>query len=187
MPEFTTVVTVWHGVSVDLGFGYYVLALLLMIGMSNSTNLADGLDGLAGGLSILTALGLSWTVYTLKPGYERTAPLWLRLSLGPVWAFCGSMPIQPRVFMGDTGSLALGSSFAALAIVGKQEVLLLILGLVFLMETISVMIQVSSLQSHGRQARTGGGFSEMTPIAPPFREGPDGPKRRSSPASGFSA
>jgi phospho-N-acetylmuramoyl-pentapeptide-transferase len=162
MPEFTTVITVWRGVSVDLGYGYYVLALLLMVGMSNSTNLADGLDGLAGGLSILTALGLSWTVYTLKPGYEGL-PLFGYVVAGACLGFLWFNAYPAKVFMGDTGSLALGSSFAALAIVGKQEILLLVFGLVFLMETISVMIQVSVFKATGGKPN-GRRVFKMTPI-----------------------
>ena len=162
VPDFTTVITIWRGVPVDLGYGYYVLAVLLMVGLSNSTNLTDGLDGLAGGLAILTALGLSFTVYTFKPGYE-TLPIFGYAVAGACLGFLWYNAHPAKVFMGDTGSLALGSSFAAMAIIGKQEVLLLIFGFVFLMETISVMIQVGVFKSTGGRPN-GRRVFKMTPL-----------------------
>ncbi len=161
-PDFTTVITVWRGVPVDLGVGYYVLAGLLMVGMSNATNLTDGLDGLAGGLAILTALGLAFTVYTFKPGYE-TLPVFGYAVAGACLGFLWYNAHPAKVFMGDTGSLALGSSFAALALVGKQEVLLLIFGLVFLLETVSVMIQVGVFKATGGRPH-GRRVFKMTPL-----------------------
>lgn len=158
VPDLTTIVTVWQGVTVDLGFGYYVLVLLLMVGLSNATNLTDGLDGLLGGLAILAALGLSMTVYTIKPGYELL-PVFGCAIAGACLGFLWYNGYPARVFMGDTGSLALGSSFAALAIVGKQEILLLIFSLVFLLEMFSVMIQVSFFK-----ATKGRRVFKMTPI-----------------------
>ncbi len=141
-PYHTTVLTVWRGVTIDLGPGYYVLAVLLLIGMSNATNLTDGLDGLAGGLAVLTALGLAWTVYTYDTG-DELLPRFGYAVAGACLGFLWYNTYPAKVFMGDTGSLALGSSFAAMAIIGKQEVLLLIFALVFVLETVSVMIQVT--------------------------------------------
>lgn len=161
--DFTTEVAVWHGVTVDLGFGYYPLVAILMIGLSNATNLTDGLDGLAGGLAILTALGLAWTVYTFAPGYEQL-PLFAYALVGACLGFLWYNAHPAKVFMGDTGSLALGSSFTALAVVGKQEILLLILSLVFILEMLSVMLQVSVFKATKGPNGTGRRVFKMTPL-----------------------
>ena len=137
-PESTTQVFFWGTHYLDFGFFYYPLALLLMIGMSNAANLADGLDGLAGGLSIFTLLGLGLTTHLNWPQLPPLAFALAGACLGFLWY--NAHPA--KVFMGDTGSLALGSSFAALAILGKQEVLLLLFAIVFLMEVGSVSLQV---------------------------------------------
>ena len=103
---------------------------------------------MAGGLAILTALGLAWSVYTFKPEYDLL-PRFGYAVAGACLGFLWYNAHPARVFMGDTGSLALGSSFAAMAIIGKQEVLLLIFALVFLMEVGSVMIQVPYFKMTG--------------------------------------
>ena len=132
-------------------------------------NLTDGLDGLAGGLSILTALGLAWTVYQM--GDLATLPLFGYALAGACLGFLWFNAHPAKVFMGDTGSLALGSSFAAMGIMGKQEVLLLVFCAVFLMEMFSVMIQVAFFKATG--GKTGGGrrVFRMTPIHHHFELG----------------
>lgn len=137
-PNFTTVVTFGRGVSLDFGLAYYVLVALLMVGLSNATNLTDGLDGLLGGLTIFAALGLAFTVY---PAFDAL-PLFGYALTGACLGFLWFNAHPAKIFMGDTGSLAIGGGLTALAVVGKQEILLLILGVVFLMEIASVMIQV---------------------------------------------
>lgn len=154
-PEFTTRVFFWGPHYVDFGLLYYVLAFFLMIGMSNAANLADGLDGLAGGLSVFTLLGLGLTAHYTVPQLPPVAFALAGACLGFLWY--NAHPA--KVFMGDTGSLALGASFAALAILGKQEVLLLLLAVVFLLETGSVMIQVAVFK-----ATKGRRVFKMTPI-----------------------
>jgi len=143
----------------DLGTVYYPLALVLMIGLSNAANLTDGLDGLAGGLSIFTLLGLSLTASLLAPQLPLVGFALAGACLGFLWY--NAHPA--RVFMGDTGSLALGSSFAAIALVGKQEILVLLFALVFLIETLSVMIQVSVFKATGGKPN-GRRVFKMTPI-----------------------
>ena len=158
-PDFTTQVWFWRTQHLDLGYFYYPLALLLMIGMSNAANLTDGLDGLAGGLAIFTYLGLALT----GVGNFPQLPLLGFTLAGACLGFLWYNAHPAKVFMGDTGSLALGSSFAALAILGKQEVLLLVFALVFLMEIGSVMIQVSVFQATGGKP-DGRRVFKMTPI-----------------------
>lgn len=158
-PDFTTEVWFWRGVHLDFGYAYYALAFFLLIGMSNAANLTDGLDGLAGGLSIFTLLGLALTAY---PPFSQLPEFGFTLA-GACLGFLWYNAHPAKVFMGDTGSLALGSSFAALALIGKQEVLLLLLAVVFLMETFSVMIQVAVFKSTGGKPN-GRRVFKMTPI-----------------------
>ncbi len=93
------------------------LAFLLMIGLSNAANLTDGLDGLAGGLAIFTYLGLALTTHLNFP----QVPLFGFALAGACLGFLWYNAHPAKVFMGDTGSLALGSSFAAMGVIGKQE------------------------------------------------------------------
>ena len=158
-PDFTTQVWLWHGVHLDFGYAYYALAFLLLIGMSNAANLTDGLDGLAGGLSIFTLLGLGLTAY---PPFSQL-PVFSFTLAGACLGFLWYNAHPAKVFMGDTGSLALGASFAALALIGKQEVLLLLFAIVFLMETVSVMIQVAVFKATGGKPN-GKRVFKMTPI-----------------------
>lgn len=159
-PNFTTQIWLWRDQHCDLGWFYYPLAFLLMIGLSNSANLTDGLDGLAGGLSIFTLLGLSLTMHLNFP----QLPLFGFALAGACLGFLWFNAHPAKVFMGDTGSLALGSSFAAMAIIGKQEILVLLYALVFILETVSVLIQVSVFQSTGGKRNGGRRVFLMTPI-----------------------
>ena len=157
--DFTTQVWFWHSQHLDLGYAYYVLAFFLLIGMSNAANLTDGLDGLAGGLSIFTLIGLALTTH---PNFGQL-PVFAWTLSGACLGFLWYNAHPAKVFMGDTGSLALGSSFAALALIGKQEVLLLLFAIVFLVETFSVMIQVAVFKATGGKPN-GRRVFKMTPI-----------------------
>ena len=150
-PLFTTQVWAWRDQHVDLGYLYYVLAFFLIIGLSNAANLTDGLDGLASGLSIFALVGLSLTTHLMFPQLPMFGFTLAGACLGFLWY--NSHPA--RVFMGDTGSLALGSSFAVMGILGKQELLLLLFTIVFLIETASVMIQVSVFKATGGKGPDG--------------------------------
>ena len=150
-PLFTTQVWVWRDQHIDLGYLYYVLAFFLIIGLSNAANLTDGLDGLASGLSIFALVGLSLTTHLMFPQLPVFGFTLAGACLGFLWY--NSHPA--RVFMGDTGSLALGSSFAVMGILGKQELLLLLFTIVFLVETASVMIQVSVFKATGGKGSDG--------------------------------
>ena len=150
-PNFTTQIWFWQTQHLDLGVFYYALAFLLIIGMSNAANLTDGLDGLAGGLSIFTLLGLSLTTHLIFP----QLPLFGWTLAGACLGFLWYNAHPAKVFMGDTGSLALGSSFAVLGIIGKQEVLMLLFAVVFLLEMFSVVIQVSVFKATGGKGPDG--------------------------------
>jgi phospho-N-acetylmuramoyl-pentapeptide-transferase len=154
-PDMTTRIALWHGQTIDLGDWYYLLAFLLMIGLSNAVNLTDGLDGLAGGLAILAVLGLAWTIWPRFP----QIPLFGCALAGSCLGFLWFNAHPAKVFMGDTGSLAIGASLAAMGIIGKQEVALVVFCAMFLMEMFSVLIQVSYFK-----ATKGKRVFKMTPI-----------------------
>ncbi len=140
----------------DLGWAYYPLAAIAIVWLSNAFNLADGLDGLVGGLSLILCLALGMLLVFL-PGVEGLAVLSWAIAggcLGFLWY--NSNPA--RVFMGDTGSLALGAATAGIAVAGKVELLYLALALVFVVEGLSVMLQVTSFKLTGKR------IFLMTPI-----------------------
>ncbi len=148
LSALTTVVYVWRGVYLTLpAWLYYPLVVVVMIGMSNFTNLTDGLDGLAAGLAAFAVAGVTLSIYS------GVAVIGL---FG--WALVGSLlgflcfNVNPaRVFMGDTGSLALGSSLTAMAVLGKLELALLVFCLVFVAEGVSVILQVVSFKTRGKR------------------------------------
>jgi phospho-N-acetylmuramoyl-pentapeptide-transferase len=132
--------------TVDLGAAYVVFVALFLIGFANAVNLTDGLDGLAAGLVALTAFGLAvigWaglqpSAAVLGCAVAASAAAFLLLNAHPA-----------RVFMGDVGSNALGAVLAALAIITKSEIALVVLGGVFVAEALSVILQVAYFKSTG--------------------------------------
>jgi len=129
----------FFGLSLDLYWAYGIFLLFWLIGFSNATNLTDGLDGLCGGVSVV-AFSVLGTVAIFQ---EQTAIMLFCFTM--VGALCGFLVFNlnpAKVFMGDTGSLALGALIAVISILLKQELLLLIVGFVYVIETASVIIQV---------------------------------------------
>ena len=138
--------------SVDLGYFYPVLIFLVLAGATNGVNLTDGLDGLAAGCCAIVLLAFTaMTFITARPRSRRTwrccAPAWSGACVGFLWF--NSFPAA--VFMGDTGSLGLGGAIAALAVMTKTEVLLLLIGGIFVIEALSVLIQVFAFQRFRRR------------------------------------
>lgn len=149
--------------ALDLGWLYIPFCLCVIVGASNAVNLTDGLDGLAIGPVITTAatfMALAYVAGHVKiaeyleiPYIAGASELAVYASamaaagLGFLWF--NSHPAQ--VFMGDVGSLALGGGIGALAVVTKNEILLLVVGGVFVMEALSVMIQVASFKLRGKR------------------------------------
>ncbi|WP_425445158.1 phospho-N-acetylmuramoyl-pentapeptide-transferase [Virgibacillus subterraneus] len=133
----------------ELGWGYALLIIFMLVGASNAVNLTDGLDGLLAGTAAIAfgAFGiLAWYGF---PQSEVTI-----FSLAVVGALLGFLVFNAhpaKVFMGDTGSLALGGSIAAIAILTKLEIILVIIGGVFVIETLSVIIQVISFKTTGKR------------------------------------
>lgn len=125
--------------AIDLGIWYYPLAALFLIALSNATNFTDGLDGLSSGVTILICLTLAALVATLYPAYA----VFIVALAGALAGFLWWNAHPAKVFMGDTGSLALGAALAGVALLGKQEIGLIIASLVCWAELFSVIIQVS--------------------------------------------
>ena len=130
--------------SIDLGVAYPILIFLVLAGATNGVNLTDGLDGLAAGCCAIVFLAFTAMTF-ITPGQEDLALLSACL-VGSCVGFLWFNSFPASVFMGDTGSLGLGGAIAALAVVTKTEVLLIIIGGIFVMEALSVAIQVFSFQ-----------------------------------------
>ena len=133
-------------ITVDLGIAYYILALFIIIGTTNAVNLTDGLDGLATGISAIA--GAAYAVVGLLVGSLRDTFFGIIVS-GVCLGFLYFNANPAKVFMGDTGSLALGGAFAGMAIATKTEILLVIIGFVFVVEALSVILQVASFKTRG--------------------------------------
>lgn len=143
-----TDVSVFGLFHVDLGYFYLLFALFIITGSSNAINLTDGLDGLAAGLSGIAFLGL-----TIMLAHSNDIELAI-ISSAVAFACFGFLYYNrcpAKVFMGDTGSLALGGIFGVLGILGKLEFWLIPLGIIFIAETLSVIIQVASFKTTGKR------------------------------------
>ncbi len=159
----TLTVPFFKNVQFELGWLYIPFIAMVIVGFSNGVNLTDGLDGLAIG-SVLIASG-TYTILTYLAGHAKIAQ-YLQITqvpgAGEVTVFCASMvgaslaflwfnchPAQ--VFMGDVGSLALGAAIACTAAIARQELLLVVVGGLFVAEAFSVIIQVASYKMRGRR------------------------------------
>lgn len=150
-------------VSPDLGWWYLPIAILVIVGTSNAVNLTDGLDGLAIGPMIIATLAYAGIVYVA--GNIRMADylniLYVR-GAGEIAIFCGALlgaslgflwfnAYPAQVFMGDVGSLSLGGALGTIAVIAKHELLLLSIGGLFVIETLSVILQVLSFKLTGKR------------------------------------
>lgn len=135
-------------VSIDLGVAYVLLIIFMLVGGSNAVNLTDGLDGLLAGTAAI-AFG-AYAVLAWNQGQYDVAIFSVAV-VGAVLGFLVFNAHPAKVFMGDTGSLALGGAIVAIAILTKLEILLVIIGGVFVIETLSVIIQVISFKTTGKR------------------------------------
>lgn len=140
---------------INLGWLYPIFALVLIVGMSNAVNLTDGLDGLAA-LNVAIVM-LATIVINLTMGRIDLAIVSAAIS-GSCFGFLFFNKHPAKVFMGDTGSLALGGVLGAIAVIGKFELWLIPISFIFISETLSVMIQVFSFKAFGKR------IFKMTPI-----------------------
>lgn len=147
----------------DLGWFYVVFATIVLVGFSNAVNLTDGLDGLA--ISTFGVAAAAFTALAYVTGHRVLADYLLLVHFPPtseLTVFCGALvgaslgflwynAYPAEIFMGDVGSLALGGALGTVAILIKQELLLLIVGGVFVLEAASVIIQVASFKMTGQR------------------------------------
>ncbi len=130
----------------NLGWFYGIFILFLLVGSSNAVNLTDGLDGLAGGLSAIALLAfglISWGSYWIE-GYQDIG-IFCFILIGGIMGFLVYNTNPAKVFMGDTGSLTLGATIATVAILTNHELSLALIGGVFVIETLTVIIQIVSV------------------------------------------
>lgn len=145
LPVITVPGTTW---SVDLGWLYLPFLALVMLASTNAVNLTDGLDGLLAGTAAVAygayaVIGLFFSQYTVA--------LFSVAVVGALLGFLVFNAHPARVFMGDTGSLAVGGGLAAAAVLTKTELALIVIGGVFVIETLSVMLQVASFKLRGKR------------------------------------
>lgn len=147
----STVVLPFFNTPVDLGVFYPVFAILMIVGMGNAVNFTDGLDGLASGIVAIGLLG--YFIISRSCPYLTDAAI-PSITLSGAGALIGFLMFNyhpARIFMGDTGALALGGLWAALAVVTKTEILVLFLAVIPVLEIASVVLQVISFQLTGRR------------------------------------
>ena len=147
----------------DLGIFFIPFAIIVIIGSSNAVNLTDGLDGLATVPVMLVALTFSIICYVVgNTVFSNYLQIPFISNVGEISVFCGSIvgsclgflwfnAPPANIFMGDTGSLSLGGSLGAIGIISKHEIVLAIVGGLFVLETVSVIIQVVSFKMFGKR------------------------------------
>ena len=140
---------------ISIGFFYYPFVVLVVVGASNAVNLTDGLDGLAAGCCII-AFG-AYALFCYWSGMPNLTAFALIIA-GCCAGFLVYNYHPAKIFMGDTGSLALGGAIAGIAVITRTERLLVFLGLIFVVEALSVILQVASFQLTGKR------IFKMSPI-----------------------
>lgn len=155
-PDFSTQITIpfFKNVSPDFGWGYVLFAAVVIVGASNAVNLTDGLDGLAIGPVIVAAS--TYMIFAYVAGHVKIAN-YLQINYvagsGEITIFCGALAgaglgflwfnaYPAQIFMGDVGSLSLGAALGTIAVITKQEILLILVGGLFVIEALSVIFQV---------------------------------------------
>jgi len=137
--------------SVDLGYLYPGLILLVLLGTTNAVNLTDGLDGLAAGCCAIVLLSFTAMTFITHGSGQLDLALLCACLVGACVGFLWFNSFPASIFMGDTGSLGLGGAIAALAVMTQTEVLLVIIGGIFVIEALSVVIQVIAFQRFRRR------------------------------------
>ena len=157
------IVPFFKEVALPLGIGFILISTLMLVGMSNAVNLTDGLDGLAILPAVMVAGGLGLIAYLVgNVEYSSYLQIPYVAGSGELSVFCGALigsglgflwfnTYPAQVFMGDVGSLALGAALAIVAIIIRHEIVLLIMGGLFVLETASVIVQVMSYRLTGKR------------------------------------
>lgn len=157
------IVPFFKNIRPDLGWYYLIMVFLVVVGTSNAVNLTDGLDGLVAGPNIIAFATYGILVYVVGNAVlAKYLDLPLILGAGELAIFCGAMvgsligflwynSYPAQIFMGDVGSLSIGASLGIVAILAKAEILLILIGGVFVLETVSVITQVISFKLTGKR------------------------------------
>lgn len=159
-PATLTTIALPFGLMLPLGLLFWLLAGFVLVGESNATNLTDGLDGLAAGTGAIALLGLGALAASMSPGLM----IFAACMSGGYLGFLVHNRNPARVFMGDTGSLALGGALGAVALLSNTLWALLFLGGVFLVETLSVIAQVSYYKATKGPDGVGKRLLRMSPL-----------------------
>ncbi|AND69750.1 phospho-N-acetylmuramoyl-pentapeptide-transferase [Dyella thiooxydans] len=161
--ETALYVPLFKQVAVPLGVLFVVLAYFMIVGFSNAVNLTDGLDGLAIMPTVLVSGALGVFAYLAgNKVFSEYLGIPSIPGAGELSIYCGALAgaglgflwfntYPAQVFMGDVGALAIGAALAAIAVIVRQEIVLLVMGGVFVMETVSVMMQVASFKLTGKR------------------------------------
>lgn len=161
--ETTLIIPFFKDIALDLGVFYILLGYFVIVGSSNAVNLTDGLDGLAILPTVMVGGALGICAYLVgHVNFAEYLFLPYLAGVGEVTIFCGALvgagigflwfnTYPAQVFMGDVGSLALGAALGVLAIIVRQEILLFIMGGIFVAETVSVILQVASFKMTGKR------------------------------------
>ena len=161
--DFRIMLPFFKKITPDIGYLYIPFAILVIVGASNAVNLTDGLDGLAIGPSIICVA--TYMLFAYLAGHVKLSSylnIFYISGAGELAVFCGAMvgagmgflwynAHPAEIFMGDTGALAVGAAVATVAVIIKQEILLLIVGGVFVVEALSVILQVASFKTTRRR------------------------------------
>ena len=161
--ETTLFVPFFKAIALPLGIGFVLLSYLMIVGMSNAVNLTDGLDGLAIMPAVMVGAALGLIAY-VSGNTEFSSYLQIPYvaGAGELAVFCGALigaglgflwfnTYPAQIFMGDVGALAIGAALGLVAIIVRHEIVLLIMGGLFVLETASVIIQVASFRLTGRR------------------------------------
>ena len=161
--ETTLFVPFFKSIALPLGIGFILLSYLMIVGMSNAVNLTDGLDGLAIMPAVMVGAALGLIAY-VSGNTEFSSYLQIPYvaGAGELAVFCGALigaglgflwfnTYPAQIFMGDVGALAIGAALGLVAIIVRHEIVLLIMGGLFVLETASVIIQVASFRLTGRR------------------------------------
>lgn len=161
--ETSLIVPLFKEFVLPLGVFYVVLTYLVIVGSSNAVNLTDGLDGLAIMPTVMVAMGLAVFAYASGNAvFAEYLQIPFILGAGELAVFCATIAgaglgflwfntYPAQVFMGDVGALALGAALGVVAVIVRQEIVLFVMGGIFVMETISVILQVGSYKLTGRR------------------------------------
>lgn len=140
------------GIKMNMGFGYGIFILFMLVASANAYNITDGLDGLSGGLSFIAFLAFALIAWnsTWVDGYQSIA-IFSFVLVGSLMGFLFFNTHPAKVFMGDTGSLSLGATLASIAILTNHEVTFIIISGVFIIETLSCIIQTIGIMYVGKK------------------------------------